>query len=234
MQQLLNQYKDFLEGRSKKRSVLEGTPLRPDLKGLESVLGPENTSSEPSISNSKPSQSPMVPNLKSSLVPNSKAAGFGTFSGPQCSEGQFRTLSVSTIKNYISDTKHFLTYLKTTYQEPTIKPAHITSTTIKDYLDLLSKTSPHATLKRRFSSLKRFTDFLYITKLLDSDPLKDQRLDNSQKNTSTGKILDTFKNFLKSEGLANSTIKNYASDINHYLQWANKNLNLTDKYSQAR
>ena len=149
-------------------------------------------------------------------------------------KGVFRPLSPSTIKNYLSDTKHFLTYIKTTYQEPNIKPNHITPVNIKNYLDQLSKTYPYTTLKRRFSSLKRFTNFLYLTKLLNADPIKHLNLNNTKKNTTTSKILDTFKSFLKSEGLSNSTIKNYTSDINHYLLWANKNINITDKHSQTR
>ncbi|MEA3355653.1 MAG: site-specific integrase [Patescibacteria group bacterium] len=185
--------------------------------------------------------------LKTSLVPNHQGsrtdlkrnswlqAKKGSPAGERSVlNGKPRPLSPSTIKNYLSDTKHFLTYLKTTLQEPSIKPPHITSTTCQNYLNNLSKTSPSATLKRRFSALKRFTSFLYLTKLLDSNPLKHLSLSNTRKNTSTTKILTTFKNFLKSEGLSNSTIKNYASDINHYLLWANKNINTTDKHFQTR
>jgi len=145
-----------------------------------------------------------------------------------------KPLSPSTIKNYISDTKHFLTYLKDTYQEPSVKPSHITSVTIKNYLEDTSKTTPKATLKRRFSSLKRFTSFLLTTKLINEDPLKHLKFNNTKKTTSSSKILDTFKAHLKSEGLSNSTIKNYASDVNHYLLWATKNTNITDKHFQTR
>jgi len=53
-----------------------------------------------------------------------------------------KNLSSSTIRNYLSDTRHFLKWLSKAIQEPEILPRHITPAVVKAYqLDLSSKTS---------------------------------------------------------------------------------------------
>ena len=220
MQSLLNQYQAHLQGLSSQSSLVPGS--RTDLIQTSLVRNSQMLkSSKPSSFTSKPSE---FPSFKPSVLDGSKLKDIK----------KFRTLSVSSIKNYLSDARHFLKYLKTTLQEETILPSQITSITCQDYLKDLAINSPQATLKRRFSSLKRFTSFLVTAKLIDSDPLENQNFSTVPKNTSTTKILTAFTNYLKSEGLSNSTIKNYTSDLNHYLLWATKNTNLTDKHFAKR
>jgi site-specific recombinase XerD len=53
-----------------------------------------------------------------------------------------KSLSPSTVKNYLSDTRHFLLWLQKAIQEPEIKPEHITPAVIKAYGSDLQETNP--------------------------------------------------------------------------------------------
>ena len=220
MQKLLNQYKSYLQGLQGRSLTGSRTDLKRGLQGR-------------SLTGSRTDLKRGLQGRSLTGDPANGRVGTAKLEGASLLEN-IKPLSPSTIKNYLSDTKHFLSYLKNAYQEPNIKPAHITTTTIKNYLSEISKTLPSSTQKRRFSSLKHFTGFLTQTKLIDSDPSKEIDSTTFKKTTSTIKIIDTFKNHLKSEGLSTSTIKNYASDLNHFLLWATKNNKLTDKHFQSR
>lgn len=87
-----------------------------------------------------------------------------------------------------------------------------------------------ATANRRLSALRHFGAFLKQTNLLDTNPaLALPNLDalnlKSQPAAITltqRQILRHYSRFLKHEKLSSSTIKNYLSDLNQYLLWAQK------------
>lgn len=142
-----------------------------------------------------------------------------------------KPLSQSSIKNYVSDIKHFLTWLNKFTGQKTIKPIHINSKTCQAYKDFLHQNTPPATANRRLSSLRRFTAFLTITKLAPNDPGQD--LTNLSA-TTLDSLLTEFQTFLISQELAPSTIKNYLSDVRNYLLWTRKNIETTDSNLSSR
>jgi len=136
-----------------------------------------------------------------------------------------KPLTHSSIKNYVSDINHFLSWLAHSIGQKTIKPDHINSKTCQAYKNFLQQKTPPATANRRLSSLRRFTAFLAITQLAPNDPA--QALTNLEI-TTINSLLNNFQNFLHSQNLTPSTIKNYLSDVKHYLLWAQKNSKSTD------
>ena len=197
------------------------------------------------------------------------------------SEPQER-LSPSTVKNYLSDTRHFLNFLASSLNKTNPKATDITPKLVSKYQqslasayeqvveasqvpNLVSRSEPKAdvssephkvksseltsrselnqvrskpslaTINRRLSSLRRFGHFLFVTKLLPTNPTTHlTNLKNTQKSTTIRQILDHYTTYLKSEALTESTIKNYLSDLNHYLLWAKDNHQLTDNQPQVR
>jgi site-specific recombinase XerD len=77
------------------------------------------------------SRSEVVPNLQRSAA--STKDGSEPFVVASSEPKAVRNLSKSTIKNYLSDTRHFLSWLKSSIQEPEIKPEHITPAVVKAY-----------------------------------------------------------------------------------------------------
>jgi len=90
-----------------------------------------------------------------------------------------KPLTHSSIKNYVSDINHFLSWLAHSIGQKTIKPDHINSKTCQAYKNFLQQKTPPATANRRLSSLRRFTAFLAITQLAPNDPA--QALTNLEK-----------------------------------------------------
>jgi len=117
-------------------------------------------------------------------------------------------------------------------QTKEIKPIHITKENILNYQTALAKTTPPATINRRHASIRRFGQFLFITKMLPANPA--QLIKNQPLNPSLNQVLNKFILHLKSEKLSDSTIKNYLSDIKTYLLWAQSNIKLTDRDLEPR
>lgn len=135
-----------------------------------------------------------------------------------------KSLTEQSIKNYVSDINIFIDWLKTTLQEEEITPAHITSASILSYRDELNNSRQPLAVKNRYlSSLRRFGDFLFITKLCATNPAAHlSNVDAAGTTTSTKQILTAFKHDLNKQDLSPGTVKNYLSDIKQYLNWANK------------
>lgn len=99
-----------------------------------------------------------------------------------------------------------------------------------------------ATANRRLSALRHFGAFLKQTNLLDTNPaLALPNLDalnlKSQPAAITltqRQILRHYSRFLKHEKLSSSTIKNYLSDLNQYLLWAQKTYKTTENKLSSR
>ena len=89
-----------------------------------------------------------------------------------------------------------------------------------------------ATTQRHLSSLRRFGEFLVSTNRLTEDPTK--TLITLPQTTTWAQITNRYVEFLKHENLSKSTVKNYLSDLNQYLDWSNKNTKLTDNNKNKR
>ncbi|MFC1627364.1 site-specific integrase [Patescibacteria group bacterium] len=146
-----------------------------------------------------------------------------------------KNLSPSSIKNYLSDTNHFLTWLTTSLKQPNLTPSHITANNIKNYQQALTQTNPpisQSTINRRLSSLRRFGHFLHTTGLTKTNPT--QTLNSITLKPTIIKIIKAYASFLKKQKLAPSTIKNYLSDTKQYLLWAQKNIKTTESNQDRR
>ena len=162
-------------------------------------------------------------------------------------------LSPASIKNYLSDLNFFLGFVKTSFQQQDLKLAHLSPAAFSNYrqhlVNQLNSTDSGsasglslATANRRLSALRHFGAFLKQTNLLDTNPaLALPNLDalnlKSQPAAITltqRQILRHYSRFLKHEKLSSSTIKNYLSDLNQYLLWAQKTYKTTENKLSSR
>lgn len=140
-----------------------------------------------------------------------------------------------TIKNYISDFNHFwgwfLLILKSrakpgsrfiVYEEKTHQLVNqITPQLINDYKNFLVVNKiPIRTINRRLSTLRKFGKFCISQAWLKSNPakkVKNATLNEKKQKTESERILKKYEESLKKEKTSLVTIKNYLSDLRHFL-----------------
>lgn len=85
---------------------------------------------------------------------------------------------------------------------------------------------PIKTINRRLSSLRKLSEFLLKTKLLEFDfcaGVKNiQLIQEKPKTDKTESILLDFHQYLENEKISKNTIKNYLSDIKQFFNWVEK------------
>ncbi len=147
-------------------------------------------------------------------------------------------LSPATLANYVSDVEVFLTWLakgsrsatvpSTQTISATILANQLTSAVFQNYANFVSAAQNQihpATAQRYFSSLRRFGEFLKATGLAASNPAAE--IKPTTINLTIDQVLNDFRNELIRQKLSPSTIKNYVSDVSHYLQWAKEYIKTT-------
>lgn len=143
-------------------------------------------------------------------------------------------VSRTTLKNYLSDLRHFLSWLEiklavkkklplhspskpqtTNYQLQNLEPS-----LLQDYKKyLLSNNIAKSTINRRLAALRVFCQFCYNKGLLKQD-LSKNLTGLSQKKPAEEKINDLVSKFglwLKKQKASKNTIKNYTADVRAYL-----------------
>ena len=148
-------------------------------------------------------------------------------------------LSKVSIKNYLSDLRHFFSYLD--HIDNNLENIYLNiSKYSKEYQNSQTEMfTPTNTINRRLASIRRFTTYLQIN-IFNHLPSATNEIyqntshapniqnsgDNSKLNShspiSSQKIVDQFQNHLKTEKKTKSTIKNYCSDLYHYFSWTAK------------
>jgi site-specific recombinase XerD len=143
-----------------------------------------------------------------------------------------RKTSPVTAKNYLVDVNHFLNWLaKETGVKYQIVGKAIfglfTEETLNEYkTNLLLCQTPLSTLNRRLSALRKFGEFGKEQEWLKENPA--EKITNATKTSfttlSTNKqpneeILEKFSTHLEKEKASPITIKNYLSDLRHFLGW---------------
>ncbi len=147
-------------------------------------------------------------------------------------------LSAVSIKNYLSDLRHFLGFCSSVSvheDPPTVQEIF---QNITKYLNLYitnqqKSFTPQNTINRRSASIRRFSTFLASKYGLKSglnslsvnskEPTNaNQQVEFNDDNSlpTVKRILDHFKNFLVKEKKSYSTVKNYISDLNHFFAWS--------------
>ncbi len=142
-------------------------------------------------------------------------------------------LSLMSLKNYRSDLNHFLGWLilrvrstgayieSLTESIPFLSPDQASA-----YRKYMSDNSfPVKTINRRLSTLRHLSKFLVDSQILDSNfmmGIANINL-NSKKKPDVNPILGDFRSYLESEKVSPNTIKNYLSDIKHFVSWLETN-----------
>jgi len=148
-----------------------------------------------------------------------------------------------TVKNYLSDVKNFFDWLaqKTDIHYQVAGKAIFgifTKETILEYQqDLLSAKTPPSTINRHLSALRKLGQFAHSQGWLSENPavkisnvtskvgIIEFQLEDSQINFSKteSQILNEFRRYLEKEKTSPLTIKNYLSDLRHFLGWLERN-----------
>lgn len=129
--------------------------------------------------------------------------------------------SPATVKNYLSDANHFFKWLekKTGVKQQIAGKAVFalfTSETLNEYkADQTSSRTPPSTINRRLSALRKLGAFAQTQGWLQPDSAwKITNADGGDQNW-----LNKFKVYLEKEKASPLTIKNYLSDLRHFLGW---------------
>ncbi len=146
-------------------------------------------------------------------------------------------LSSVSIKNYLSDIRHFIRHLESRKVDDLQEVFQNITKYINSYvLEQKTLLTPTATTNRRLASVRRLATYLNVKYGIVNNESKlktdhnvspsvssssnlnnDSASDNS--NISSKKILDQFRQHLISEKKSHSTVKNYLSDLYHYFAW---------------
>jgi site-specific recombinase XerD len=153
---------------------------------------------------------------------------------------QERGVSDLTLKNYKSDINHFTGWLilKTRSlgiltEELSECIPFVSKKIGREYRNfLLENATPHVTINRRLSSLRHLARFLLITQIVDFDFMAEMpNIDFGTKKVNPFALINEFEQHLTKEKASKSTIKNYLSDIRHFLAWLETN-NYSPKVNQ--
>jgi site-specific recombinase XerD len=138
-------------------------------------------------------------------------------------------ISARSYKNYRSDLVHFLGWaiLKIrsigSYVESLTEIVPFLSNDLgheyKNYM--IENTVPVKTMNRRLSTLRHLSRFLVGSHVIDRDFTEgiENVTTNSAGKPTISPVFNDFKAHLEQEKVSPNTIKNYLSDIRHFLLW---------------
>ena len=134
-------------------------------------------------------------------------------------------ISLISLKNYLSDIRHFFGWLISYLESNNIKSTSsdrnsvefITVKTISEYKSyLITNIIPHKTINRRLSTIRKFCAFCISQGWLKENPAK--QILNIKNQGSNRNILDQFKSDLEKEKLDQLVITSYLDDIRDFLK----------------
>lgn len=145
-----------------------------------------------------------------------------------------KNLSKHSLKNYKSDLNHFASWivLKVRSYGSLVNSLEdalpfLSRETASEYKEYLSENKiPLKTINRRLSTMRHLAEFLVKENLCDFNfmtGIENKRNQSINKEISLKPIVDDFKAFLEAEKVSSSTLKNYMSDINQFMDWLAKN-----------
>jgi len=149
-----------------------------------------------------------------------------------------KPLNSITIKNYLSDLRHFLGWIISDVRAHHAAPQHqsdprksasvsteilpliqaVTPTVVSDYKNYLNSNNiPPKTINRRLSTLRKFGSFCISQGWMKENPAK--RIKNYElriKNEKT-EILTQYKEFLNKQNLDRQNITNLIADVEEFI-----------------
>lgn len=137
-------------------------------------------------------------------------------------------ISSVTARNYLADINHFLEWLaqKTGIHYQIAGRAIFglfTKETLNEYKTDQVANTPLATINRRLSALRKFGQFGQKQGWISENPAEKvanaTSADSRQQAVDSEKILGNFQKHLVREKVSPITIKNYLSDLRHFLGW---------------
>ena len=147
-----------------------------------------------------------------------------------------RGLSSRSVKNYLSDWRHFWQWLTLTlisrgkikdrnFISPNLILSSITPTILNRYKIYLSANNiAKSTVKRRLATVRIFCQFCLDQGWLRQNPalgLENPRFlePETARNKEIDDLVSRFGLWLKQQGASKNTIKNYVADIRQYFRW---------------
>ena len=135
-----------------------------------------------------------------------------------------KNVSPATLRNYLTDARHFLNWLDLPFNDPYKIAQSITEETLIKYQQFLKENNiAAATINRRFSALRQLGRFFISQGWSKKNPVKKvSNITAKKKNNFAQQLMEKFAKSLKNEGKSQSTIRNYLSDVRGYLEWDQK------------
>lgn len=134
----------------------------------------------------------------------------------------------STVKSYLSDLEHYLSWAVKSSIMPKIDrltetefQASASNEALEQYETDCLLGLPMNTAKRRIAAIRRFQNFLVSE--FDFVTNGKVRADQKSNPLPLSNLLNRFKLFLINKGNSNRTVKNYVADVSEYLQITNLN-----------
>ncbi len=149
---------------------------------------------------------------------------------PELFKLHLKTQKVSPVtqKNYLADVNHFFRWLaaKTGIRHEVAGVGVLglfTQETLREYkTDLAANQTPLATTNRRLSALRKFGEFSVAQGwIAKNEAILVENQASGQTLVSHEVILTRFKIHLERQKASKVTIKNYLSDLRHFLNWLN-------------
>ena len=137
-------------------------------------------------------------------------------------------VSKKSLKFYKSDVIHFTKWMRQDLAKwganlvslNEVVP-FISNSTAREYIKYLdSKEASIKTVNRKLTSLRHFSEFLFVSEFLDFEFAKDIK---NKKEEGLYPVLNEFKEHLSTNKFSDNTIKNYLSDIKQFLSWVEEN-----------
>jgi site-specific recombinase XerD len=139
-------------------------------------------------------------------------------------------VSKNTRKNYLADFGQFLGWLKqktgTSYGGAGLSLLGLfTLETFSEYkANLLRIRTPLATINRHLSTLRKFCAFAKTQGWLKENPASEiKNVSKPTEQRPTELVIKNFRDHLQKERVSPMTIRNYLSDIRHFLAWLKVN-----------
>lgn len=138
-------------------------------------------------------------------------------------------ISSNSHKNYRSDLNHFTGWLilrvrafGSFIESLSDGVPFLNKNLSKEYRSYLAENKiSFKTINRRLSTLRHLSKFMVLSNLCDSDFM--DGIENMSEG-KTGKavpnnVLQGFQTYLEAEKVSKNTVKNYVSDVRHFLNW---------------
>ncbi len=142
-------------------------------------------------------------------------------------------LSPKSHKNYRSDLNHFTGWLILRVRSfgsyiETLSDGipFLNKNMAGEYKAYLSENKISAkTINRRLSTLRHLSKFMVQSSLTDFDFMEglENIASNQSGRTNPSEVLQGFQSYLEAEKVSKNTVKNYVSDVRHFLAWLEKN-----------